>query len=56
MLSLALLLAVGLGFLLGSLRLFVLALMAFLLSLYPLALVLLGIGGIAVWAYHYYRR
>ena len=48
MLNLALLLAVGLGFLLGSLRLFVLALMAFLLSLYPTAVTCrLHIGAVA---------
>ena len=56
MLSLALLAAVALGVLLGSLRLFAVALIAFFLSLYPLALVLVGIGGAAILFFYFYER
>ena len=56
MLLLALLAAVALAVLLGSLRLFAVALIAFVLSLYPLALVLVGIGGAAMLAFYFYHR
>ncbi|WP_279247432.1 hypothetical protein [Candidatus Litorirhabdus singularis] len=56
MLSLALLLVVGLGFLFGSIRLFAFSLTAFLASLFPIAIVLLVTGAVGVWAFHYYQK
>ena len=58
MLTLALLAAVALGALVGSLRLIAFALIALFFSRYPLALVLVGVGAAAIWAFYfyYYRR
>jgi hypothetical protein len=53
LLTLALLLAVALAFVFGSLRLFALALTAFIASFYPAVVVLLAVAGIVGGAVYY---
>lgn len=56
MISLVLLVLVGLGFLAGSIRLFIFSLTAFIASLFPIAILLLVVGGACIWAFNDYKK